>query len=110
MNRSLTVFLIATHARAAQKLLQVCEQVKITWSQVRIVGRMKTKRPKQCQQVARVLVSASLNEQIRLAHALKIYSLEVVGSSGVIGCPQVSLWYSSVAPVSQLGDGGLLPI
>jgi hypothetical protein len=35
LNQSLTVFFnffIATHARAAQKLLQVCEQVKITWS------------------------------------------------------------------------------
>jgi hypothetical protein len=28
----LTVNFIATHARVAQKLLQVCEQVKITWS------------------------------------------------------------------------------
>jgi hypothetical protein len=30
---------IATHARAAQKLLLVCEQVKITWSQVRTVRK-----------------------------------------------------------------------
>jgi hypothetical protein len=27
-------FFITTHARAAQKMLQVCEQVKITWNQV----------------------------------------------------------------------------
>jgi hypothetical protein len=30
-HQSLTVFFIAIHARATQKLLQVCEQVKITW-------------------------------------------------------------------------------
>jgi hypothetical protein len=30
-------FFIATHRRA-QKHLQVCEQVKVTWSQVRTVG------------------------------------------------------------------------
>jgi hypothetical protein len=34
-------FFTTTHARATQKLLQVCEQGKITWSQVRTVGRMK---------------------------------------------------------------------
>jgi hypothetical protein len=33
-------FFIATHVRVAQKLLQVCEQVKITWNQVWTVGRM----------------------------------------------------------------------
>jgi hypothetical protein len=31
---------MTTHARAAPKLLQVCEQVKMTWSQVRTVGRI----------------------------------------------------------------------
>jgi hypothetical protein len=34
---------IATHVRAVHKLLQVCEQVKIAWSQVRTVGRMGKK-------------------------------------------------------------------
>jgi hypothetical protein len=34
-------FIIATHARVTQKLLQVCEQVKITWSQVQTVGMME---------------------------------------------------------------------
>jgi hypothetical protein len=33
-------FFIATHVHAAQKLFQVCEQVKITWSQVQTVGAM----------------------------------------------------------------------
>jgi hypothetical protein len=36
-------FFITTHARATQKLLQVCEQEKITCSQVRTVRRMKKK-------------------------------------------------------------------
>jgi hypothetical protein len=31
---------IATHPHIAQQLLQVCEQVKITWSQVQTVGRI----------------------------------------------------------------------
>jgi hypothetical protein len=33
-------FFVATHARAAQKLRQVCGQVEITWIQVRMVGRI----------------------------------------------------------------------
>jgi hypothetical protein len=33
-------FFITTHAHAAQKLLQVCGEVKITWSRVLTVGRM----------------------------------------------------------------------
>jgi hypothetical protein len=34
---------MAAHACAGQKLLQVCEQAKITWSQVQILGRMEKK-------------------------------------------------------------------
>jgi mannose/fructose-specific phosphotransferase system component IIA len=34
---------IATHARAAKKVLQVCEQVKITWSHVRTVDKEEKK-------------------------------------------------------------------
>jgi hypothetical protein len=37
-------FIIAMHARVAQKLLEMCEKVKITWSQVWTVGR-KEKSP-----------------------------------------------------------------
>jgi hypothetical protein len=39
-------FFIATHVRAAQKLLKVREQVKITWSQVQTVQRMGKKVPR----------------------------------------------------------------
>jgi hypothetical protein len=31
-------FFITAHSHATQKQLQVCEQVKITWSQVRTIG------------------------------------------------------------------------
>jgi hypothetical protein len=37
-------FFVTTFARAAQKLLQVCEEMKMTWSHVRTLGRMKKKR------------------------------------------------------------------
>jgi hypothetical protein len=40
---SCLLYSIITHACAIQKLLQVCEQVKITWSQVRTVGMMGKK-------------------------------------------------------------------
>jgi hypothetical protein len=33
-------FFIATHVCSTQKLLQTCEQVKITWIQIRTIGRM----------------------------------------------------------------------
>jgi hypothetical protein len=36
-------FFIVNHARAAQELFQVYEQVKMTWSQVRITGGMGKK-------------------------------------------------------------------
>jgi hypothetical protein len=36
---SLLHYFIATHARAVQKLLQVYEQVKITLSEVRAIGK-----------------------------------------------------------------------
>jgi hypothetical protein len=53
-NRLLHVF-IATHARVAQKRLQVCEEVKITWSQVRTVGSMGGgEATRQSQQIAHV--------------------------------------------------------
>jgi hypothetical protein len=35
-------FFIATHVCAAQRLIKVCQQVKITWSQVWTVGWKKT--------------------------------------------------------------------
>jgi hypothetical protein len=38
-------FFIATRVCAAQKLLQVCEQVKITWSQDQTLGRMEENVP-----------------------------------------------------------------
>jgi hypothetical protein len=43
LNKSLTVFFIVTHARAAHNLLQVCEQVTITWRQVRTEAKCKSK-------------------------------------------------------------------
>jgi hypothetical protein len=47
---------IDTHARVAQTLLQVCEEVKITWSQIWTIGRME-KSPSQSQQVAYFLIN-----------------------------------------------------
>jgi hypothetical protein len=41
----LTIFFVAPHARATQKLLHVCKQVKITWRQVRNIGRMERNGP-----------------------------------------------------------------
>jgi hypothetical protein len=38
-------FFIPNHTHATQNLLQVCEQVKITWSQFWTVGRIKKNMP-----------------------------------------------------------------
>jgi hypothetical protein len=46
-------FFIAAHVCATQKQLQVCRKVKIAWSQVQTVGRMK-KRVSGSQKVVHV--------------------------------------------------------
>jgi hypothetical protein len=53
-------FFIVTHVHAAQKLLQVCVQVKITWSQVQTVGRMGKNIPGKMQAQVEVLCTSSL--------------------------------------------------
>jgi hypothetical protein len=54
-NRLLLHFVIAMHAHAAQKLLQVGEQVTVTCSQVQTVGRMEKKSQVKSASRARVL-------------------------------------------------------
>jgi hypothetical protein len=50
---------VFTHAHAAQKP-QVCEQVKITWSQVRTIGRMREKKSQAfCAQKTRLTARTS---------------------------------------------------
>jgi hypothetical protein len=78
---------IATHVRTAQELLQVCEQVKITWSQVWTVGTMEKNVPgkviKQCMGASGLyfLDNPRFTSQDRVAVTLKTCIQEMLSSN-----------------------------